>query len=210
MTRKTLVLFLGFILLLAIIYISDYLLINDQLFFNSLSESLSSSQIRRLLNQRQNFKWITYFILPIFYLVKYLFVTFCLSIGIFFVTDKFEFYRIFGLAVKAEFIFLIPVIIKLFWFLFIKTNYSLSDFQYFSPLSALNMFQPNELEPWLLYPLQVLNVFEIFYWIILAYLLSKEIPELDLNQAFTVVMSGYGTGLVIWVALVMFFTLSYT
>jgi hypothetical protein len=114
------------------------------------------------------------------------------------------------LAVKAEFIFLIPVIIKLFWFLFIKTNYSLSDFQYFSPLSALNMFQPNELEPWLLYPLQVLNVFEIFYWIILAYLLSKEIPELDLNQAFTVVMSGYGTGLVIWVALVMFFTLSYT
>jgi hypothetical protein len=109
----------------------------------------------------------------------------------------------------AEFVFLIPTIFKLLWFLFIQTSYTLQDLQYFHPLSALSIFDPLSLEPWLVYPLQVLNIFEAIYWVVLACLLSKEFPELDINRSMGVVVGGYGTGLVIWVILVMFLTLTY-
>jgi hypothetical protein len=55
------------------------------------------------------------------------------------------------------------------------------------------MFDQGTLEPWLIYPLQVFNVFEIIYWIALAYFLSKGLPELDMDRSMMVVMSSYGT-----------------
>jgi hypothetical protein len=121
-----------------------------------------------------------------------------------------KFKRVLNVTIVAEFIFLVPAFIKLLWFLFVETNFTLRDLQYFYPLSALNMFEQEQLEPWLVYPLQVFNLFELIYWVVLAYLLSKEFPELDVNRSMGVVVGSYGTGLVIWVLLVMFLTLTYT
>jgi len=184
--------------------------VTDSLYFNSLAEKLSYEQIEVLLNTSKKWEWVGYLMVPIICLLKCSLVAVSLTLGIFFINGRFEFKKMLDASVRAEFVFLLPVVIKLLWFLFIQTSYTLQDFQYFSPLSALNIFDAQTLEPWLVYPLQVLNVFELIYWITLAYFLSKELPELDINRSMTVVMSSYGTGLVIWVALVMFLTLTYT
>jgi hypothetical protein len=88
-----------------------------------------------------------------------------------------------------------------------QTNYTLEDLQYFYPLSAINITGYENLKPWFVYPLQVLNLFEVAYWLVLAYLLGKEFKE-DIYKGLTVVASSYGVGLVIWVVAVMFFTLN--
>jgi len=185
------------------------LLISDTLYFNSLAEKFSYEQIQEALDEGKNWEWFGFAIIPIFYAIKCSLVAFCLSIGLFFVTDRFEFKKLFGMAAVAEFVFLIPVVGKLLWFLFVQTDYTLEDLQLFYPLSALSIFDYHAVQPWLLYPLQVLNVFELIYWVVLAFGVARVMPQRDVNRAIGVVASSYGTGLVIWVAVVMFLTLTY-
>jgi hypothetical protein len=189
--------------------ITKYFLISDMLYFNSLAEQLSYEQIQELLASGEKWAWLGYALIPVIYAIKCSLVALCLGLGCFFITNRFEFKKLFGVAVAAEFVFLIPAVGKLLWFLFIQTDYTLEDLQFFYPLSALSLFDYHTVQPWLLYPLQVLNVFELIYWMVLAYGLSQVLPRPDLSRAMSVVLSSYGTGLVIWVAVVMFLTLTY-
>tara|TARA_R110002033_G_C3777237_1_gene228893 strand:- start:345 stop:635 length:291 start_codon:yes stop_codon:yes gene_type:complete len=49
--------------------------------------------------------------------------------------------------------------------------------------------------------------FEVAYWLILAYLLGKEL-NITLNKGLNIIASSYGVGLIIWVVAVMFFILN--
>ena len=58
------------------------------------------------------------------------------------------------------------------WFSF-NISYQLVDLQIFSPISVLNLLEFDYNEKIWIYPLQLLNVFELTYWIALAYGISK-------------------------------------
>jgi len=105
-------------------------------------------------------------------------------------------------------IFLIPSIIKMAWFTF-KSDYTLEDVQYFLPGSMLNIFDPKLLEPWLIYPIQSLNIWELAFWIALAVGLKKYLDG-DFYRSMSLVAGTYGAGLVIWVVFVTFLTLNFT
>lgn len=76
-------------------------------------------------------------------------------------------------VISAEFVLLLVPIFKILWFYFFEPNYNLEDVQYFYLLSALNIVGYKGLEPWLIYPFQVLNLFELAYCLILAYFIGK-------------------------------------
>lgn len=196
--------------MLLVTFITKEFLISNNVYYNSFVEQFSRDQVESMIEQSKKWEWVGYVIVLVSYFIKSILVAICLSLGVFFTIDRFAFKRVLNVAIAAEFIFLVPAVIRLLWFLFVQTNFTLHDLQYFYPLSALNMFEPGQLEPWLIYPLQVLNVFELIYWGVLAFLLSRELPELDINRSMTVVMSSYGTGLVIWIVLIMFLTLTYS
>jgi hypothetical protein len=92
------------------------------------------------------------------------------------------------------------------WF---ATNYTLEDLQFFYPLSAANLFAPNELEAWWVYPFQLINLFEVAYWVILAILLGRAL-QISTGKAAEYVIKGYGSGLLLWVLLVVFITLNFS
>lgn len=207
MKNRFLILIVSFVI---VTFMSKTLLTSDTLYFNSYADEMTYEQIKSLLDQNEKWGWLGYLLIPLIYFFKCSIIATCLGLGCFITINEFAFKRAFGISVVAEFIFLLPAFIKLFWFLFIQTDYRVQDIQYFYPMSLLQIFDPKSLEPWLIYPLQVLNIFEIIYWVVLANLLTKELPELDMNRSMTVVMASYGTGLVIWVAFVMFLTLTYT
>ena len=187
-----------------------YLLNLDSVLYHSLEETYTYEQINEMIVQSNKWEWIGYCFIPVICVIKSSFVALCLGLGILVITDRFDFGKMFRVAIKAEAIFLIPVIVKLIWFIFVRTDFDLKELQYFYPLSLLNIFDYTSTEPWLLYPLQVINLFEMVYWVLLAYLITRELPEFDIHRSFTIVMSSYGVGLVTWVALVAFLTLTYT
>lgn len=186
---------------------TGFLLMTDELYYDSLVNKISYERISEMLVQGKKWQWLSYAFLPVLLFFKILFVVICFSIGALFLKIETGFKRFFDIAIVAEFVFLISVILKLLWFGFIKTNYTLQDLQYFSPLSAIGLFNPTELDPWFVYPIQLLNLFEVLYWVVLAYQLKPVLNE-DFSSSLGFVGRTYGVGLVIWVILVMFLTVS--
>src|SRR5690606_2346412 len=114
--------------------------------------------------------------------------------------------RLWNIVLKAEFVFLLVGIIKIVWFYFFQINYTLESVQHFYPLSMLNVIGYENVKSWYIYPLQILNVFEIVYWVILALLIDTELNTSNIkNIGIKIVASSYGPALFLWVVGVMFF-----
>ena len=189
--------------------ITKYLFNLDELIYSSLSEKLSKEQIENYLELQDKWKWIGYLILPVIILLRCALVSICLSLGYFFydITNKIKFKQFFRIAVIGEFVLLTAGCFKLVYFYFIKTDFSLEQLQQFYPLSYLNFLNITKLEPWLIYPLQTINLFEIGYFFVLVYGLHKLLKN-KYMKSFEIVAVSYGTGLIIWLGLIMFLTLN--
>ena len=188
----------------------------EELFYNSLLTKFSTDQIDKVLNFQKKWQWLSYPFIPLLLLIKITLISSVLYIGTFFYSKaKVTFKQLFNAVVKAEFVFLGVGVLKIIWFYFFQTNYTLEDLQYFYPLSALNIVGYQGLESWFIYPLQVLNLFELAYWLLLSYFIGKlAFTEKDkgkpMDLGFKIVASSYGSALLLWVVVVMFFTLNYS
>lgn len=172
-------------------------------------DQLSMNQIESLIQNMRKYQWLGYTLIPIIYFIKISLITLCVYTGILLSNIKsLGFSGIFSAVVLADILFLIPGVIKIFWFSF-QPDYTLEDLQYFMPGSLLNLFNPKEIEPWLVYPLQSINVWEVAFWFALAYELKAYFQD-DFAKSFGTVMASYGSGLVIWIVFVVFLTLNFS
>ena len=199
--------------------ITKSLLNLDNLLIDSLSYSYSYEQINEYLNFQKKWEWFSYLIIPILLLIKMSIIASIIYIGAFFHSKaKVTFKQLFNAVVKAEFVFLGVGVLKIIWFYFFQTNYTLEDLQYFYPLSALNIVGYKGLDTWFIYPLQTLNLFELAYWFLLAYYVgkiasptkNKEENNYPIDFGLKIVASSYGSALLLWIVVVMFFTLNYS
>ena len=188
----------------------------DQLTYNKLTETLSFNQVEKILQfQKKINNWL-YLVLPLLMIFKIFLISSVLYIGTFFYSKaKVTFKQLLNAVIKAEFVFLGVGVLKIIWFYFFQTNYTLEDLQYFYPLSALNIVGYKGLESWFIYPLQVLNLFELAYCLLLSYFVGKlAFTEKDkgkpMDLGFKIVASSYGSALLLWVVVVMFFRLNYS
>lgn len=210
MKLRLLVYFTLCFLLFLITEISKKILHIEELFFNSLSEQLSSEQIENYLDLQDKWKWLPYIVLPLFLLIKTTVIASVLYTGTFFYSKvKITFKQLWDAVIKAEFVFTLVGVAKIIWFYFFQTSFTLEDLQYFYPLSALNIVGYQDLEAWFIYPLQVLNLFELAYWLLLAYFIGK-LTQSTTEKGFKIVAVSYGSALLLWVCAIMFFTLSYS
>lgn len=190
-------------------FLNNHLLISDNLFYNTFAEQLTAEKIDGLIEQTQKWAWLGYVFIPVMYLLKFSIIALVLLTGFFFIDQKVSFSILFRAVMLAEIPFLLIPLIKLFWFLFIQTQYTFNDLQYFYPLSALQLFDVKSLPTWQIYPLQLLNVFELVYWVLMAYWL-KRLLNITLTKGMEIVIGSYGTSLLLWVVFVTFLSLNAT
>ena len=191
---------------------SHYLFTRD-VYYNSFQSQLDNIRIDELFDWSTQYAWIGLAFIPVWLIIKNFVVSLCLQTGLLLQNVKLKFGTTFKIALTAEFVFLLPQLIKLFWFLFIQKSYTITDVQQFYPLSALNMFDVKNLSPILVYPLQTFNVFEVMYWFVLAggiiqYLRTDEDQALHTDKGIKIVLSGYIPALVLWIICIMFLTVS--
>ena len=197
--------------LVMITFITSYLLSLEDLIYNSYSEQLAQEQLENLIETRQKWEWIGYAIIPVLILIRSSLVALVLSVGNFFYNmDEDEsprFSRFFRIALYGEFVLLFVGVFKLLYFLFIKTDYTLLDLQQYYPLSLINYLDLETLEPWLVYPMQSINLFELVYFFVLVYGFWK-LKQNKFWQSLEIVGVSYIIALTIWYGLVMFLTLN--
>ncbi|MCA4893611.1 MAG: hypothetical protein ING84_01240 [Cytophagales bacterium] len=202
-TPFALLCFLQFLL----VFSMNWSLVTDDLYYNTLGDQLSFERINELIDLNKKWNWVIYLITPMLYLLKFFLVAICLSMGVFLFRFEVGLKVLFKIALLSEFIFLFPSIIKLFWFNLVSASYTFTDLQSFAPLSIVNLFDRANLDTWLLYPLSLLNLFEVTYIITLAYLLSGAIKS-DFILSLKLVVFSYGAGLFIWALFITFLTVS--
>ena len=187
--------------------VTNNFIVTDDIFVKSYSDKVSSSSIEDLLEMRSSFSWVGYAIIPITSFLKIIFVCICLSVG-FILADleNFEFKPIINSTLKAEFVFVIYQSVYTINMGINVESLTLENSQYFFPFSVLSFFQNSELVFIEQYILKTLNLFEIFYIILIAYLISKDL-KISFLKSIKVSSLSYTIGLFFWIIFLSFITL---
>ena len=204
-----------FLLLIALSLLSTYLIgifiTTDSKIFDFLAKDYPSSVVQSYMENQKKWWWVSYAITPIMIGIKVLLVAFCLNF-VKIISEKLEqvkFRDLLTIVLMAEFVFVTAGFYKFFNFYLIDTDYTLETLQTYYPLSLINFKDAISTEKWLAYPLQLCNVFELFYWGILAWgiweLADKKISYI---KSLGYVALTYGIGLLFWVGVVCFLILS--
>ena len=106
--------------------------------------------------------------IPLVYLWKFTVIAFAIWVGCFLFGYRVSYSQCWGVVITSEFIFLIPEILKILWFLFIQTDPTIHDIRAFYPLSLMHFFDYYEIDKRWAYPLRALNAFEILYCFLLV------------------------------------------
>lgn len=207
---KCSIVLLWLIFLTLFIYWSiDYLyLSNHNLFYQTYANQLGLDRITKMIEQSRKWQWVSYILIPIIFLIRIGFTATCLYIGCFIAELKIDFGKLFKIALLADFVFILASFSKLVILIFFKNVNTLEDLQ-FQPLSLLELFDRSSVEPYLIYPLSLISIFELLYWLVLARLLGEVIKQ-PFDKTLKTVMFSYGSGLLLWVLFGMFLTLNMT
>ncbi|WP_125717761.1 hypothetical protein [Flavobacterium ustbae] len=181
----------------------------DYLLQRHLLKILSLEQANSYISFHQKWYWLTYLFIPIIIFIKISIITVTLHVCLLLSARNLKFSKIWNIVLNAEFLFLFVFIFKIIWFLFFQSTYTLSDVQNFYPLSALNIVGYNNLEPWYIYPLQTLNLFEFAYIIYIGFQIGQ-ITNTNTDYGLKIVAISYVPTLLLWIVTVMFFTLNYS
>lgn len=184
-----------------------YYLDLNRLIYKDLSEQLTLQQIEAYFETKNRWAWLGYLVMPVLLFLKITFIAWVLAIGGFFNDTDLSHKKYFRIVLITEFVFLLPTIIKVGWFYFIDADFSFTQVQGFVPLSLYTVLNTTEIPQWAVYPLQLINVFEIVYWLLLAFLINKATKS---GVGLRIVLTGYAPALFIWMILIMFLTLNMT
>jgi hypothetical protein len=147
--------------------------------------------------------WLTvrsalqYLTIPLVYCWKFLVLGFVIWVGSFMYGYRVTFEQCWRIVMSAEFVFLIPEILKILFFLFIETEPDYYRINAFYPLSLINLFNEAGIDERFHYPLKALNLFEIIY----MYLLARGLmffSNRPLRNTITIILISYLPLLLAW------------
>jgi len=192
-------------------WLSNILLINETIFYNTYSEQLTYERITDLFNKLNKIKWAGYLFALLGLVIKFYLVAFVIYCGIFLCNlhYRINFGEILGIVIVSEIIFLLAGVVKLLWFLFFAGDYNLNDLGFFFPCSLGNLFSSSEVEPFWVPAMQSLNLFQLAYIILLSAGLWIK-SNLSRNEAEKVILISYIPGFVVWLAFITFLSAEQT
>jgi hypothetical protein len=111
---------------------------------------------------------LKYLSIPFVYAWKFTVIGFVIWVGCFMFGYRVTYRQCWGVVIGSEFIFLVPEILKIIWFMVIDTDPTYHDIRAFYPFSLIHFIDYSALDMRFAYPLRALNVFEVCYWVLLV------------------------------------------
>lgn len=182
----------------------DYFILTDLVYYEFYSDKFSEARVYELLDFRKEWLWVTYPVKLLIQLIALQIPAMLIYLGLYLAKYEISYKKVFEVVLIAEFVFFIPLLIKIIWFSYYPV--SMETVRLFAPLSLFSLFDAESLQEWLFYPFKVLNVFEVVYWILLAFLLAKYLKS-SLDAMLKIVLGYYVSFLFCWVVFVMFISL---
>jgi hypothetical protein len=200
---KLFYLFLGIsVVYLLVLYLTNTLILTDEVYVKLWSDQLSSGRLEKMLEVNKRMEWVIYVLTPVLLFLKFLLITLAIQAGLFIYNIELPFKKVFNVVLFAEIVPLFATVMQFVYFLW-KGVDSFDQINSFSPLSLFSFLRLKDIPSYLEYPLQVVNLFELGYWLLLAIGLKIFLKD-SFGKAFKLVASSYGVGLLLWVVLIVF------
>ena len=106
--------------------------------------------------------------IPLVYVWKFTVIAFVVWVGCFMFGYRVTYWQCWGVVITAEYIFIVPELLKIMWFMFIEADPNYHDIRAFYPFSLMHFFDYTKIDPRWAYPLRALNLFEVAYWFFLV------------------------------------------
>ena len=174
----------------------------------SFSGIVPRSRMGEVYELIHKYKWANISITVIIPLVSVVYTTFCLYVSFFLSDFKIKIRTIGKAVIESQFIFLFVYLFKILWYYFNGIN-SLFDLNQmpFSLASCFDIQQGDMDNAWLLFSLNVLNIFELIYVLSLPIFIANR-TSFHYKEVFKPTLWGYITGLFLYIFLVSLFSLS--
>ncbi|MFY7999672.1 MAG: hypothetical protein ACOVSW_13820 [Candidatus Kapaibacteriota bacterium] len=192
---------------IALAAISYFFILTDSVYVRGLAEKMTAERIEEFIEMRSEYWWGTLIAPPVVMLMRVVYTALCIAVGIIILGQNLSYSRIVKIALFAESIFLLEVVVKVLCGLFILNVRVPDDYANFAPLSALQFFDVSSLKLWMKHPLRTVNLFELAYMLVLAYFLTPLLKKRTYLQTLGLVVSSYGLGLLLWVVALAFLLL---
>ena len=200
--------FIIIVLYILTIYLDITFISTESKMLDFLAKDYPSSVVQNYIESQKKWWWVSYTIIPIIIGLKVLLISFCLNFIKIIDMDnaeKIKFSNIMYIVLLAEFVFVIAGFYKFFNFYLIDTDYTLEDLQTYYPISLLNIREYISMEKWAAYPLQIANLFEVFYWGILVWGVRELFDnKISYIRSLGYVAMTYGIGLLFWIGIICF------
>lgn len=186
-------------IIVCMVYIlQEYMLIPQLNSQTVLSETLKE----QLQAQFYKYRWLSFLISPAIFLIRVCLVGGCLFIGgiLFNDHEKPVYATYFNVALKTDSILILSSVLYCILLLSAGEETATATVRY---TSLLALFNPETIEPWLLVPVGVFNVFELLYWLFMAWLLSAA-TRTTYRKSFNFVLCTYGAGLTLYILFMIF------
>jgi len=202
------------LVLLALLLIYEYnnFIQTDKIWVQNYSDKYTQETISRILNMRHYQLWVSYIFVPISMFFSGIFVALVILfvIWIYYLDEanfNIKYSDTWRIVLFAQWSSIAATFAKIVWFGYIHTNYTLDELFSFYPLSIINFLDIKKLAIWFLYPIQLMNVFELVYWAILVVGIKKLLNRTWL-KSLEIVFLSYGVILLVWVIVIMFIILN--
>jgi hypothetical protein len=111
---------------------------------------------------------LKFFSIPLIYLWKFTIIGFTIWVGCFMFGYRVTYAECWRVVLVSEFVFLIPEIFKIIWFMFVVNDPTYHEIRSFYPFSVIQLVDYESLDKRWAYPLRALNLAEIVYWFLLV------------------------------------------
>ena len=197
-----------YIIYVLIIYITNNIIFDELFYYSTLSDKLSTINIEEVILFKNKYEWLSYILFQLFILIKYILVTISVFIGIKLFELNITFENCFRIVLFTEILPICSSIFRLLYFYIYPPN-NFEVLQNFNPLGVSSLIKIDTIPKYLLYPIQQLNLFEICYWLLLAYGI-KSLGNVDFKKALKITSLSYGVGLLIWCIFIVFLQLQFS
>lgn len=145
---------------------------------------------------------VQYLTIPLVYLWKFTVIAFVIWVGCFMFGYKITYSQCWSIVLISEFVFILPELIKIVWFMVVETDPAYNTVLNFYPLAIINMLDVEQLQKRFIYPAKALNLFEIVYWALLVYGVNV-IAKKEMKIAILIVSCSYVLLFALWLIFYM-------
>ena len=206
----------GLIVLVLLLFAYEFnnFIQTDNLIAQNMSEKYTQEIISNYLKISHQWAWASYIFIPVaLYLSTTLIaLIILLVIELYYLNENrpnVTFKDTWRIVLMTQWSVIVAMFVKVVWFGVYQTQYSLVELQSFSPLSLINLFDRKTLDVWLVYPIQLVNLFELAYWVILV-IGIKQLLKRTWLKSIEIIFLSYGLVLIVWVVVIMFISLNFS